>query len=626
MDPLGELGLLKMDFLGLKTLTVIQDALRLIEETTGTILYAGGNSARGRAHLRRCISRAQNIGVFQVESPGMCDLCRRVLKPRKIEDIIALVALYRPGPMENIPPTPTASSAPSPIEYDHPLLEPILKETYGIMIYQEQVMQAAQRAGRLHAWLRRFVLRQARWAKKKAEEMAKQRAIFVEGAAKKNGIKSEKANQLFDVLDKFAGYGFNKAHAACYGVLSYHTAYLKARFPVQFMAALLSNELDNTEKIAVFVAEAKALGIQVLPPSVNESGAVFTVKENSIRFGLSAIKNVGSAAVKLIVEARGSTRFTDMHDFCCRIGSKAFNKKLLESLVKSGACDDFGSNRAELYSQIDDAMALTVSEEKMKAQGGGLFGAEMITGSKRKSARAAVIADWPLRERLGYEKELLGFYVTGHPLDEHRAEVGALATHTVAQLREQEQEIDTRLCGLVTKVEVRVTKESKKPWARVTFEDLSGAIEVLVFPDTYSALPQALTVGDVMVINGQVDRRDDAPKLRSTQLLTLGEACDQSLTTLVLRLPLDAWLDPERWAHLRELVMDAPGPVKLRLVCSRTGGEEIELAPADHYGVMWTADLRTKLEAFLGGPTYELRAKTQLVRAKRKTWPQRANA
>ena len=193
-------------------------------------------------------------------------------------------------------------------------------------------------------------------------------------------------------------------------------------------------------------------------------------------------------------------------------------------------------------------------------------------------------------------------------------------------MREQDEEIDTRLCGLVTKVEVRVTKETKKPWARVTFEDLTGAIEVLVFPDTYAALPQALVVGDVMVINGQVDRRDDAPKLRSTQLLTLGEACDQLLTALVLRLPLDDWLDPERWAHLRELVMDAPGPVKLRLVCSRAGAADIELAPADHYGVIWTADLRAKLEAFLGGPFYELRAKTQLVRPKRKTWPQRAQA
>lgn len=627
MEPLGELGLLKMDFLGLKTLTVIQDALDLVEKTTGRRIEPAEIPLDDEPTFD-LLSRAQNIGVFQVESPGMCDLCRR-LKPNKIEDIIALVALYRPGPMENIPAYSDRKLGTVPIEYDHPLLEPILKETYGIMIYQEQVMQAAQAlAG--YTLGSADVLRKA-MGKKKPEEMAKQRAIFIEGCAKTNGIKADKANQLFDVLDKFAGYGFNKAHSACYGLLAYHTAYLKARFPVQFMAALLSNELDNTEKIAIFVAEAKAMGLEVLAPSVNESGAVFTVKENAIRFGLSAIKNVGSAAVKLIVEARDKGgRFADLHDLCARVESRAFNKKLLESLVKSGACDDFGPNRAELLGQIDAALAQANAQARDRDAGQGslldLLGSG--DGAKKKSTGkpAAAVPDFSLRERLAYEKELLGFYITGHPLDEHRAEVPAFALHTVAALRELEGEIDTRVCGLITKVEIRVTKEGKRPWARVTFEDLTGAMEVLVFPDTYAALPQALTVGDVMVITGGLDRKDDAPKLRCTQALTLGEACDQLLTELVLRLPLDDWLDPARWAHLRELVMDAPGPVKLRLVCSRSTGQEIELAPADHYGVLWSADLRTKLESFLGGATYELRAKQQLFRPKRKTWPQRVNA
>jgi DNA polymerase-3 subunit alpha len=627
MEPLGELGLLKMDFLGLKTLTVIQDALNLIEETTGQKI-APHEIPLEDGPTFDLLSRAQNIGVFQVESPGMCDLCRR-LKPQSIGDIIALVALYRPGPMENIPAYSERKLGSVPIEYDHPLLEPILKETYGIMIYQEQVMQAAQvLAG--YTLGGADLLRRA-MGKKKPEEMAKQRAIFIEGCAKTNNIKPDKANQLFDVLDKFAGYGFNKAHSACYGLLAYQTAYLKARYPVQFMAALLSNELDNTDKIAGFVAEAKLMGIAVLPPSVNESGAVFTVKDKSIRFGLSAIKNVGSAAVKLIIEARDSGgAFTDLHDLCSRVESRAFNKKLLESLVKSGACDDFGPNRAELLTQIDGALAQAAAKARDREVGQGslmdMLGGDSAPARKATGKPTAAVADFSLRERLGYEKELLGFYITGHPLDEHRAEVGAFALHTVARLREIVDEIDTRVCGLVTKVEVRVTKEGKKPWARVTLEDLTGALEVLVFPDTYASLPQALVVGDVMVVNGSLDRRDDAPKLRGTQLLTLGEACDQLLTALVLRLPVDDWLDPARWAQLRELVMDAPGPVKLRLICSRASGEEIELAPADHYGVMWTADLRAKLEAFLGGPTYELRAKQQLVRAKRKTWPQRASA
>jgi DNA polymerase-3 subunit alpha len=628
MEPLGELGLLKMDFLGLKTLTVIQDALNLIEQTTGKKITPA-ELPLDDGPTFDLLSRAQNIGVFQVESPGMCDLCRR-LKPSKIEDIIALVALYRPGPMENIPAYSERKLGTVPIQYDHPLLEPILKETYGIMIYQEQVMQAAQAlAG--YTLGSADVLRKA-MGKKKPEEMAKQRAIFVAGCAKTNGIKADKADQLFDVLDKFAGYGFNKAHSACYGVLAYQTAYLKARYPVQFMAALLSNELDNTDKIAVFVAEAKLMKLEVLAPSVNESGAVFTVKDRSIRFGLSAIKNVGSAAVKLIIEARDQGgRFTDLDDLCSRVESRAFNKKLLESLVKSGACDDFGPNRAELLTQIDRALAQANAQARDRDAGQGslldLLGSGDGAKKKNTGKPAAAVPDFTLRERLAYEKELLGFYITGHPLDEHRAEVPAFALHTVAALREMDGEIDTRVCGLVTKVEVRVTKEGKKPWARVTFEDMTGAMEVLVFPDTYAALPQALAVGDVMIITGGLDRRDDAPKLRATQLLTLGEACDQLLTELVLRLPLDDWLDAARWTQLRELVMDAPGPVKLRLVCSRATGQEIELAPADHYGVLWSGDLRTRLENFLGpAASYELRAKQQLFRPKRKSWQQRANA
>jgi DNA polymerase-3 subunit alpha len=629
MEPLGELGLLKMDFLGLKTLTVIQDALNMIEATTGQKIEPMEIPLDDQATFD-LLSRAQNIGIFQVESPGMCDLCRR-LKPNKIEDIIALVALYRPGPMENIPAYSDRKLGTVPIQYDHPLLEPILKETYGIMIYQEQVMQAAQAlAG--YTLGSADVLRKA-MGKKKPEEMAKQRAIFIEGCAKKNKIPADKANQLFDVLDKFAGYGFNKAHSACYGLLAYQTAYLKARYPVQFMAALLSNELDNMEKIALFVAEAKAMGIAVVPPSVNESGGVFTVKDRTIRFGLSAIKNVGSAAVQLIIAARDSGGpFTDLHDLCSRVESRAFNKKLLESLVKSGACDDFGPNRAELLTHIDGALAQASAKARDRDAGQAslldLLG-PMDSPAKKTASKANAVADFSLRERLGYEKELLGFYITGHPLDDHAADLQAFAVHTVAQLRETPEEIDTRVCGLITKVDIRTTQKDKKPWARVTFEDLTGALEVLVFPDTYAALPKALSVGEVMVVSGQLDRREDSPKLRAVQLLSLAEAYEQLLRELVLRLPLEDWLDPARWSQLRELVMDAPGPVKLRLVCFRAAAAEgpvIELAPADHYGVAWTPELKARLEEFLHGATYELRATTQIARQKRKAWPQRAAA
>jgi DNA polymerase-3 subunit alpha len=628
MEPLGDLGLLKMDFLGLKTLTVIQDALRLIQETTGQKIEPMDIPLNDPAAFD-LLSRAQNTGVFQVESPGMCKACLSV-QPRVVEDIIALVALYRPGPMEFIPLYADRKSGRVAVEYDHPLLEPILKETYGVMIYQEQVMQAAQvLAG--YTLGGADVLRRA-MGKKKPEEMAKQRAIFVEGCARTNNIKPDKANQLFDVLDKFAGYGFNKAHAACYGVITCHTAYLKARYPVQFMAALLSNELDNTDKIELFVSEAKRMGLSVLAPSVNESGSVFTVKDQSIRFGLSAIKNVGQAAVELLIAARDRDgAFLDLYDLCSRVGARAMNKKLLESLIKSGACDDFGANRAELMTHIDSALAQAIAEARDRESGQiGLFGPKGGTpaaGKKTsKAAHSNGVPEWPLRERVGYEKELLGFYITGHPLDDYRLDLEAFQLHTIARLKETDEEVDTRICGLITKVEIRTTQKDKKPWARMILEDQTGSFEVLVFPDNYTSLPRPLTVGEVVVVSGQLDRRDDQPKLRAAQILWLPEAHEQLLRELVLHLPLEDWLDPARWTELRELVMDAPGPVKLRLVCSRANGEGrsvIELAPADHYGVTWTPHFKSRLETFLHGATYELRATTQIVRQKRKSWQQR---
>jgi DNA polymerase-3 subunit alpha len=629
MEPLGELGLLKMDFLGLKTLTVVQDALQLIEQTTGKKITPLEIPLDEPAAFE-LMSRAKNTGLFQVESAGMCKACIQI-QPRVVEDIIAIGALFRPGPMEFIPLYAERKAGRVATEYDHPLLEPILKETYGIMVYQEQVMQAAQiLAG--YTLGGADVLRRA-MGKKKPEEMAKQRAIFVEGCAKKNNIKAEKANQLFDVLDKFAGYGFNKAHAACYGVITCQTAWLKACHPVEFMAALLSNELDNTDKIALFVAEARSMGISVLPPSVNESGSVFTVGEKSIRFGLSAIKNVGEAAVKLIIAAREKDGpFHDMHDLCSRVESRGMNKKLIESLVKSGACDDFGPNRAELLTQIDGALAQASAKARDRDAGQGSL-LDMLDPIKPAVKKASVsvkdggIPDFSQRERLAYEKELLGFYITGHPLDEYAADLAAFQVHTVAQLKEISDEIDTRVCGLVTKVEIRNTQKDKKPWARITFEDLSGAIEALVFPDTYAALPRPLNAGDVVVISGSLDRRDDQPKLRAVQVLWLPEAHEQLLRELVLNLPLEDWLDPARWSALREVVMDAPGPVKLRLVCSRGngGGERsrVEIAPADHYGISWTPEFKTRLESFLGGAGYELRATTQIARQKKRSWERR---
>jgi DNA polymerase-3 subunit alpha len=308
------------------------------------------------------------------------------------------------------------------------------------------------------------------------------------------------------------------------------------------------------------------------------------------------------------------------------------NKKLVESLVKCGACDDFGPNRAELLAQIDGALAQASANARDRDAGQSslldLLGPmEPVAKKNGATTKANSVADFTQRERLAYEKELLGFYITGHPLDEYRADAEAFRIHTVAQLKEIPGDVDTRLCGLVTKVEVRLSQKDKTPWARLVLEDLTGSIEVLVFQPLYGELSRPLNVGDVLVISGSLNRRDDQPAVRAAQVLWIPEACEQLLRELVLHLPLEDWLDPARWTALRELVMDAPGPVKLRLVCSRAhgGGERssVELAPADHYGVAWTPEFKARMETFLGGARYELRATNQIARQKRKVWERR---
>src|SRR3954466_2526136 len=376
MGPVGDLGLLKMDFLGLKTLTVIRNTCEMVKRTHG-IDVPIDDLPLDNAKAYDLLNKANTLGIFQLESGGMRDLCRK-FQISSIEHITALVALYRPGPMDLIPEFIKRRHGEVKIEYEHPLLEPIARETYGILIYQEQVMQAAQ-------VLAGFTLGSAdllrrAMGKKKPEEMAKQRAIFVKGCKEKNHIAESKANQIFDLLEKFAGYGFNKSHAAAYAIVAYQTAYLKANYPVEFLSAMLTNEMNSTEKLAVVLNEAKSMGVEVLPPDINEGQTFFapTAVGKAIRFGLAAIKNVGEIAVQSIIEVRNSGgAFTSLEDLCGRADTRTVNRKVLEALIKSGACDCFGETRATLYAAIERtlARAATNAQDKIKGQPGlALFG------------------------------------------------------------------------------------------------------------------------------------------------------------------------------------------------------------------------------------------------------------
>jgi DNA polymerase-3 subunit alpha len=513
------------------------------------------------------LNRAENVGVFQVESPGMRRTCA-IFDLKGIGDLIALIALYRPGPMDLIDEYVKRKKGKSQFTYEHPLLEKISAETYGVLIYQEQVMAAARvLAG--YSLGQADLLRRA-MGKKKPEEMAKQKETFVLGCAQTNQIPRSQAVRIFDLLEKFAGYGFNKSHSAAYAVLSCQTAYLKANYPTEYMASLLSHELDNTDKIALFTAEAQNMGIEIRPPSVNESENKFTVEPNRILFGLGAIKNVGAACVEAILVARKeSGKFVSIEDFCSRVDYKAMNKKAVESLIRCGAFDEVSPNRAWLATKVEGALALAASASRDKERGQGtLFGLmeESAPGEKKGGEKAPKdFPDWPKRDKLKAEKELLGFYVTGHPADEFEADLRAFRTLNLGEPDEMQSGTVARLAGVVTAMEVRLTQKDKKPYARVMLEDKTGRMEVMIFPDLYREAGISLKVGSPLVVGGSVDTdAEERVRLRTSECITL-EAAMAKLVTHVYLLPTKEDLAGEKMAKVKEIVEAHSGEVPVRL-------------------------------------------------------------
>src|SRR5436309_12539664 len=482
MGPLNDLGLLKMDFLGLKTLTVIEDTLTLIRKRDPN--FSLKNIPLDDPAAFALYNRGETVGLFQMESGGMTSLSKQ-FDVKKLDDIIALIALYRPGPMELIPEYVKAKKGIRPIKYLHPLLEDICADTYGVMIYQEQVMAAASKlAG--YSLAQADLLRRA-MGKKDKEKMAKERKNFIEGCARTNKIPEKKANAIFDLLEKFAGYGFNKSHSAAYGVISYQTAYLKAHYSVEFMAGLLSNEINNTDKISVFVGECKRMGISILPPDINKSGLKFVPEMwqgfqhpesepneqnrgteaaptlNAIRYGLAAIKNVGEVAMEMSIQERERAgEYTSLEDFCGRIGTRIANRKMLESLIKAGAFDFVGRDRAELFACIDESLSCAAAAQRDRTVGQvSLFDEETHAATTRKR----VVPPWSDHEKLSYEKELLGFYVSGHPLDSYADLFAGKNYQPIVSLGDLEDRSQFKIAGVIVQVEKKFTRKDGKPFA-----------------------------------------------------------------------------------------------------------------------------------------------------------------
>jgi DNA polymerase-3 subunit alpha len=566
MVGLEKLGLLKMDFLGLTTLTIISDALKLIEKHRGVSLRIEDIPLNDKTTFESIFSKAYTSGVFQFESGGMRDVLRRY-QPDRVEDLIALNALYRPGPMDMIDDFIDRKHGRKEVVYDLPEMKEILEETFGVMVYQEQVMQISNRiAG--YSLGDADLLRRA-MGKKKKEEMAQQRERFVEGA-KAHHHPPRKAEKIFDQMEKFAGYGFNKSHSAAYAYLAYVTAYLKAHYPTEFMCALLTSETGNTAKVVKYINECREMNIRVLPPDVNSSAFDFTPDGDSIRFGLGAIKNVGANAVESIVAARdgsakGAGPFPSLYDFCERVDLGAVNRRMIESFIRAGAMDSLQGTRAQRMAAIDSAMENGVRASRDRASGqSGLF-AELIEEQPAAHHTLPNVPDWTPQEKLTSEKEMLGFYVTGHPLDQYWDRVPELASHTTAQLEGLAKNTEVALCGVLASVQRRRTKEGK-PWAALQIEDLEGSVEAMVFSTQYERLNPLLVEDKAVFVRGLVLPEENAPPKISIQDVVPLENARVDLPSLIsIRVPVNGSGAVDRAAALHDLFQSKPGDTEVRL-------------------------------------------------------------
>ncbi|MDH5252111.1 MAG: DNA polymerase III subunit alpha [Nitrospira sp.] len=600
MGDVEKIGLVKFDFLGLKTLTMIRRAETLINESRpGQPLLIVDGLPFDDHKTFALLSSGKTTGVFQLESSGMRDLLTG-FKPDRFEDIIAIIALYRPGPMDLIPDFIKRKQGKVPIVYETPELEPILKDTYGVIVYQEQVMAIAHKVAGFSLG-QADILRRA-MGKKKPEEMEKLRVQFLEGA-KNNSIPEKKAEKLYELIQKFAGYGFNKSHAAAYAVICYQTAYLKSHYPTEFMAALMTTDMGNTDKIMGYFTECRDLGIKVLGPDVNASQKNFAVADGVIRFGLAAIKNVGEGAVESIVVIRNeSGPFTSFFDFCRRIDLRKANKRMLEGLIKTGAFDSTGAKRAQLMAVLDQAIEEGAAAQRERELGQtSIFGDE-FSGQEASSTLAAPplpsIPEWDQAQRLTHERELTGFYISAHPLSRYETTIGALSNATTTGLTELSDGKEVKLCGIIASVKTTLTKKGDR-MAYLTLEDLHGTVEVIVFPDLFKAAGELIAPERLVRISGTIDRGDKGTKLRVSKIEPLAEVQKQAVKRVHIRLS-DRPEVQDQLLRLREILKRHPGGTTVSLSFQMEAALEADTAPLPNLTVSASEHFVSDIEEVLG--------------------------
>jgi DNA polymerase-3 subunit alpha len=623
MKAVEKMGLLKMDFLGLTTLTVIDDCLKLIEKNRGEKVDIEAIPLDDAETYKKVFHSALTSGVFQFESSGMRDVLRRY-RPDSVEDLTALNALYRPGPIQGgmIDDFIERKLGRRKVEYALPELEGILKETLGVIVYQEQVMQISNKLASYS--LGEADLLRRSMGKKNAEAMAEQRARFMEGAAAAGHPKAT-AGEIFDMMEKFAGYGFNKSHSAAYALLAYQTAYLKTHYPVEFMAALLTSETSKPENVVKYIGECREMGIRVEPPDVQVSGSQFTpyVAENSqaIRFGLAAVKNVGGNAIESILKAREEVggRFKSIWGFCEKVDLRVMNKRVLESLIKAGALDSMGK-RGPLMAAVDKAMERAQKAQRDEAQGqSGLFGLfdEGPRTARDSSEDLPNVADWEEGERLANEKDVLGFFVSGHPLDKYAEKLrnlaGVISAADALERKPPERRWGTQadpadeiqVAGMILGLRVQKSKRDQKLYAQAALEDATGKIDLICFSRDYERLSGQLKMEAPVLVRGVLMGDEDAaPKISVSSIVALEEVQVKLPSGVRIRINLDRATE-EMLTELKSAADAAPGPGKVMLHLEKKGEYAAILEP-ENMGVAADKGWVERVEELVGKGTVQM--------------------
>jgi DNA polymerase III subunit alpha len=599
MVAIEKLGLLKMDFLGLTTLTILTDALKLVAQTRGIPITLENLPLDDAETYQKVFHKALTSGVFQFESHGMRDVLRRY-QPNSIEHLTALNALYRPGPMAMIDDFIERKQGRRKIEYELPELKEILEETLGVFVYQEQVMQAANKlAG--YSLGEADLLRRA-MGKKKPEEMAAQRERFVEGAAQRK-LPPKKIEKIFDLMAQFAGYGFNKSHSAAYALLAYHTAYLKTHYPVEFMAALLTSVTGSTDDVVKYINECREMGIAVEAPDINVSDANFTPHGEAIRFGLAAVKNVGGNAIESIVAARKKLgRFKSIYEFCENVDLRLLNKRVLESLIKSGAMDSLG-RRAQLMTVLDRAMERAQKAQRDAESGQhGLFGVFPTEESEANNDKLPNIPDWEEQARLAAEKEILGFFISGHPLEKYKDKLEDLQALSVLEIGAMTKSTgkDETIATAGIMANLRVLKSKRGDfYAQATLEDMSGTIDMIVFPEAYKRLQDKVKLEVPVLVRAGVRIEEGAnPKITAAEIMPLEDAKVPLPRAIRIRVPLEtageATID-----NLHTLFRERKGEARVLFDVERAG-DFMVVMEAEGYNVLPDRNFISRVEQLCG--------------------------